>query len=131
MAWPLCGPRTSVTMSAERPRVAATAHGQCARQGAALDGSDLRDVLAAAGVDQPGCEPVAPLVSVHARDGYVVVFALAELIARSATSVSTWSPGGRRRFGAHQGPWQLVVPTDRRPARWSRQVVRIVIADGP
>ena len=34
-------------------------------------------------------------------------------------------------LAAGERPWRLVVPGDRRPARWSRQVVRIVVADAP
>jgi hypothetical protein len=34
-------------------------------------------------------------------------------------------------LASDEGPWRLVVPTDHRPTRWSRQVARIVVADGP
>jgi hypothetical protein len=128
---------TSVTLDAERlmslPRTAFTAseHDRTHR----FEGSDLRDVLAAAGVDvskELRGQGLRRLVTVHAKDGYVVVFAMAELDA---------SIGDRRVYlvnrtegaalAAEQGPWRLVVPADRRPARWARQVVRIVVADGP
>src|SRR5262245_37200001 len=128
---------TSTTLTTERlmalPRATftASAHDKTQR----FEGSDLRDVLGAAGVDATkelrGAQ-LRRLVSVHASDGYVVVFALAEIDG---------SIGDRRVYlvnraegaalGSDQGPWRLVVPADRRPARWSRQVVRIVVSDAP
>jgi len=128
---------TSVTLEPERllalPRTAFTAseHDKMRH----FEGSDLPDVLAAAGVDvrkELRGTGLRRLVSVHAKDGYVVVFALAELDE---------SIGDRRVYlvnraeGAalppDQGPWRLIVPSDHRPARWSRQTVRIVVVDIP
>jgi hypothetical protein len=72
------------------------------------------------------------LVSVHANDGYVVVFALAELDASIGDKrVYLVNRAEGAALAADDGPWRLVVPADRRPTRWSRQVVRIVVADGP
>lgn len=128
---------TSVALSTERlmglPRTAftASAHDKAQR----FEGSDLRDVLAAAGVDQTkelrGTQ-LRRLVSVHASDGYVVVFALAELDASIGDKrVYLVNRAEGAALASDEGPWRLVVPADRRPARWSRQVVRIVVADGP
>ena len=128
---------TSVILSAESlrglPRTAftASAHDKAQR----FEGSDLRDVLAAAGVAQTkelrGAQ-LRRLVSVHASDGYVVVFALAELDASIGDKrVYLVNRAEGAALASDDGPWRLVVPTDHRPARWSRQVVRIVVADGP
>jgi hypothetical protein len=128
---------TSVALSAERlmglPRTAftASAHDKVQR----FEGSDLRDVLAAAGVDltkELRGTQLRRLVSVHASDGYVVVFALAELDASIGDKhVFLVNRAEGAALAPDEGPWRLVVPADRRPARWSRQVVRIVVADGP
>jgi hypothetical protein len=128
---------TAVALSTERlmglPRAtfAASAHDKTQR----FEGSDLRDVLAAAGVDQTkelrGTR-LRQLVSVRANDGYVVVFALAELDASIGDKrVYLVNRAEGAALAPDEGPWRLVVPTDHRPARWSRQVVRIVVGDGP
>jgi hypothetical protein len=129
--------RTSVALSSERlmglPRTASTAsaHDRAQR----FEGSDLRDVLTAAGVEQTrelrGVQLRRP-VSVHASDGYVVVFALAELDASIGDKrVYLVNRAEGAALASDEGPWRLVVPTDHRPTRWSRQVARIVVADGP
>ncbi len=128
---------TSVALSAERlmglPRTAVTASAHDKPQ--RFEGSDLRDVLAAAGVDltkELRGTQLRRLVSVHASDGYVVVFALAELDASIGDKrVYLVNRAEGAALASDEGPWRLVVPADRRPARWSRQVVRIVVADGP
>jgi hypothetical protein len=128
---------TSVALSAERlmglPRAVftASAHDKAQR----FEGSDLRDVLAAAGVDQTAelrGNRLRRLVSVQASDGYVVVFALAELDASIGDKrVYLVNRAEGAALAPDEGPWRLVVPSDHRPARWSRQVARIVVADGP
>ena len=30
-------------------------------------------------------------------------------------------------LGGEQGPWRLVVPDDKRPARWARQVKKVAV----
>lgn len=118
-------------MALPRANVTATAHDNTQR----FEGSDLRDVLRAAGVEatenlRGGA--LRRVVSVHAADGYVAAFALAEIDA-SIGDKRVWLVNRQdgAALAADQGPWRLVVPADRRPARWVRQVVRIVVADGP
>jgi hypothetical protein len=75
---------------------------------------------------------VRRLVSVHASDGDVVAFALAALDASIGDKrVYLVNRAEGAALASDEGPWRLVVPTDHRPTRWSRQVVRIVVADGP
>jgi DMSO/TMAO reductase YedYZ molybdopterin-dependent catalytic subunit len=71
---------------------------------------------------------LATFVLVEAADGYKVVFSLAELDSGT---------GGTEAYVAFEregkplddtvGPFRLVVPTDKRAARWVRQVTRIRI----
>jgi len=128
---------TSVVLSTEelmglpRTTLTANAHDKVQR----FEGSDLRDVLAAGGVDQTkdlrGAQ-LRRLISVHASDGYTVVFALAELDASIGDRhVYLVNRAEGIALAPDQGPWRLVVPADHRPTRWARQVVRIVVVDAP
>jgi hypothetical protein len=86
-----------------------------AASGDALRGSHLRDV-----------------VRVESADGYVVAFTLAELDpATGARRVLLADALDGQPLGAEQGPWRLVVPEDKRPARWARQVrsITVVVLD--
>jgi len=86
-----------------------------AASGDALRGSHLRDV-----------------VRVESADGYVVAFTLAELDpATGARRVLLADALDGKPLGAEQGPWRLVVPDDKRPVRWARQVraVTVVVLD--
>ena len=86
-----------------------------AASGDALRGSHLRD-----------------LVRVECADGYVVAFTLAELDpALGARRVLLADELDGKPLGAEQGPWRLVVPDDKRPARWARQVrsITVVVLD--
>ena len=90
-------------------------HRAGAASGDALRGSHLRDV-----------------VRVESADGYVVAFTLAELDpATGARRVLVADTLDGKALGPEQGPWRLVVPDDKRPARWARQVksVTLVVLD--
>ena len=100
---------------------------------ASYDGVPVSDILRLAGV------PLGKLlrgpqmklyVVVNAADGYSVVFALAEL-----------DPGFNERaavladqrdlhpIAAPEGPLRLVVPSDRRHARWVREVTELDVEE--
>jgi DMSO/TMAO reductase YedYZ molybdopterin-dependent catalytic subunit len=86
-----------------------------AASGDALRGSHLRDI-----------------VRVECADGYVVAFTLAELDpGLGARRVLLADALDGKPLGAEQGPWRLVVPDDKRPARWARQVrsITVVVLD--
>jgi hypothetical protein len=86
-------------------------HRAGAASGDALRGSHLRDV-----------------VRVECADGYVVAFTLAELDpGMGARRVLLADALDGNPLGAEQGPWRLVVPDDKRPARWARQVRRVTV----
>jgi DMSO/TMAO reductase YedYZ molybdopterin-dependent catalytic subunit len=85
-------------------------HRAGAAAGDALRGSHLRDVR------------------VECADGYVVAFTLAELDpAVGARRVLLADALDGNPLGAEQGPWRLVVPDDKRPARWARQVRKVAV----
>lgn len=72
------------------------------------------------------------MVEVQARDGYRIVFALAEFDDAFSASPAILVD---RRDGAplpdEEGPLRIVVPGERRAARWVRQVEHIVVRDLP
>src|SRR5262245_5037461 len=83
-----------------------------AAMGEAMRGSHLRDV-----------------VRVECADGYVVVFSLAELDpGLGARSVLLADARDGAPLGPREGPLRLVIPEEKRPARWARQVTTIRVA---
>ncbi|MBV8900526.1 MAG: molybdopterin-dependent oxidoreductase [Verrucomicrobia bacterium] len=96
-------------------------------------GVSLCDVLRAAGMKfdataMPSRATVAGYVVVDAADGYQAVFALAELDPALTDRVILLAD---RKDGqpltAGEGPLRVVVPGEKRPARWVRQVKAIWI----
>ncbi|HEY4302563.1 MAG TPA: molybdopterin-dependent oxidoreductase [Candidatus Didemnitutus sp.] len=67
-------------------------------------------------------------VQVQCADGYMVVFALADFDPAFSDRIIILA---LRRDGAplsaKAGPFQLIVPGDKRPARWARNVTAITI----
>ncbi len=63
---------------------------------------------------------------VEAADGYKVVFALAEVDPDFATrEVLLALKRDGKPLDAKEGPWRIVAPGDKRPARWVRQVTAL------
>jgi len=98
-------------------------------------GVNLHDVLTQAGVptghDLRGKE-MADFAVVEASDGYRVVFSLAELdpdVGNTQVIVAQSVDG--QPLGAKEGPLRLVVPGDKRPARWVRMVTTISVMRAP
>jgi hypothetical protein len=98
---------------------------------AEFQGVALRDVLIKAGIplgDALRGPALARVVIASAPDGYRVVYAIAELDAAFTDQVVLVAD---RRDGRpllpDTGPLQIVVPSDKRPARWIRQVNKIEV----
>ena len=94
-----------------------------------FEGVSLRDLLTEAKVPA-GTDVRGPLVAwiviVEAADGYRAVFSLAELEPSfSDRLVLVADARDGKPLGGEEGPLRLVVPDEKRPARWVRQVVRI------
>jgi hypothetical protein len=98
-------------------------------------GPNLIEVLAQAGVaggDALRGKNLALYVRASAADGYRAVFALAELDPGFRDNVPILSHqcnGGA--LDAKDGPWRIIVPGDKRPARWVRQVTAIDVLRAP
>ena len=112
-------------------KVSAEAHGvkvEC-------EGPALIDVLARAGAPTGEAlrgKALALYVRVSAADGYRAVFSLAELDhgMRDAVPIVTTSCNGKP-LDPKDGPFRLVVPGEKRPARWVRQVTAIDLLRAP
>jgi DMSO/TMAO reductase YedYZ molybdopterin-dependent catalytic subunit len=98
----------------------------------AYEGVLLEELLRKAGVPQGENlrgSSMATYVLAEAADGYRVVFSLAELdsgILDSDVIVADTMDGAP--LGANQGPFRLVAPHEKRPARWVRMLKSITVA---
>jgi hypothetical protein len=105
--------------------------------GTAVDcsGPNLIDVLAQIGVvtgEALRGKNLSLYVRISAADGYRVVFALAELDPgfRDSVPVLTHECNGKP-LDAKEGPFRMIVPGEKRPARWIRQVTAIDVLRAP
>jgi hypothetical protein len=99
------------------------------------EGVDLRALLTQFGVpaghDIHGKELTDYIVA-EASDGYRVVFALAELESDFAdTQILIADRMDGQPLNAHDGPLRLVVPRDKRPARWIRMLTGLTVQRAP
>lgn len=96
------------------------------------EGVLLEELLRRAGVpqgDQLRGKLMTAYVIAEAEDGYKVVFALAELdsgIMSSEILVADTVDGAP--IDAKRGPFRLVAPHDKRPARWVRMLKSITVS---
>lgn len=110
--------------------VTASAHDEPASQ---WRGVKLEDVLAKAGVslDKPlHGKALASFVRVTAADQYQVVFGLADLDATLGHTQVLLVDTRDGKPLDKDGPFRLLVPGDKRPARWVRNVTFIEVVDG-
>ena len=97
----------------------------------AYEGVLVEELLRKAGVSQGESlrgPAMATYVLAEAADGYRVVFSLAELdsgILDSEVIVADTMDGAP--LGANQGPFRLVAPHEKRPARWVRMLKSITV----
>ena len=96
------------------------------------EGVLLEELLQRAGVphgEQLRGKLMTTFVIAEAEDGYKVVFALAELdsgISNSEVLVADTVDGAP--IDAKRGPFRLVAPHDKRPARWVRMLKSITVS---
>lgn len=123
---------TSTTLATlPRREVSANAHGVAGR----FAGVSLADVVRLVGApagDSLRGPALAAYLLVEASDGYRVTFALAEFSPSFTDRVILLADTkDGKPLDAHDGPMQLVVPDEKRPARWVRQVSRISVVPAP
>ena|ERR1700760_615647 len=105
-----------------RRTVHATEHGK----EAVFEGVALSEVLKMAGIPAGEAlrgKQLMKYLLVDARDGYQVIFALPELDgAFTDREVLLADKRDGKPLSAEEGPLRVVVPAEKRPARWVRQV---------
>jgi hypothetical protein len=98
---------------------------------AEFEGVPLSAVLALAGVQTGGPmrgPQLSQVLLVEASDGYKVVFALAEVDPDFATrEILLADKSNGKPLDAKQGPFRIIAPGDKRPARWARMVTTLRI----
>ena len=96
-----------------------------------FEGVLLHDILQAAGAplgDRLKGPNTPAYVYFTARDGYHATLALAEVEpAFQDNRILVADTESRAPLGPDQGPFQLVVPEDKKPARWIRMLERIEV----
>jgi len=112
-----------------------TVHAEAHSKAVNCSGPNLIDVLAAVGApsgEKLRGKNLTLYVRVSAADGYRAVFALAELDPgmRDAVPIVTDHCDGAA-LDAKDGPFRIVVPGEKRPARWVRQVMAIDVLSTP
>lgn len=118
---------------AKMPRVTvhASAHGDSAE----WSGVRLSDLLKRAGApigEKLRGALLAYYVRVTAVDGYTVVFSLGELdpeLLDHVVLVADRRNG--QKLDGKEGPLRLIIPSEKRPARWVRQVSAIDLVAAP
>jgi len=96
-----------------------------------FDAIPLKAVLEKAGVplgDSLRGKRMASCLLVQAADGYSAVMALAEIEPAFTTGEVFLADGRERRpLDAKEGPFRIVIPGDKKMARWVRQVTVLKI----
>jgi hypothetical protein len=125
------GHATSLTMAqvSGLPHVTVNVHDH--DKDAQFEGVALAPLLATAGIqlgDALRGPRMSEVLMVEAADGYKVVFALAEVDPAFATReiILAFKRNGTP-MDAREGPFRIVAPGDKRPARWIRQVTTLKI----
>lgn len=96
-----------------------------------FEGVALRDVLTKAGVPLGEAlrgKALAQVIVASAPDGYLVAYAIAEVDAAFTDQVILVADTrDGRPLLPDTGPLQIIVPRDKRPARWVRQVSKLEV----
>jgi hypothetical protein len=96
-----------------------------------FEGVSVATLLSGAGIllgDKLRGPRMTEVLLVEAADGYKVVFALAELDPAFATrEIILADKREGRPLDAKEGPFRIVAPGDKRPARWVRQVTALKV----
>ncbi len=114
-----------------RASVTASAHHESASQ---WQGVALENILLRAGAPSGEAlrgHAMTSVVRITASDHYQVVFSVAELDSMLGNEQVILADTQDGHPITKDGPYRVVVPGDKRPARWIRQVVRIDVLRAP
>ncbi|HEX7815038.1 molybdopterin-dependent oxidoreductase [Dyella sp.] len=73
---------------------------------------------------------LATFVRITASDGYQIVFSVAELDPNFGNTRVILADSKDGQPLDKDGPYRLIVPGDKRPARWIRNITQIDVVDG-
>ena len=94
--------------------------------------TDLLALINAPLADSLRGRSLATYVLAEAADGYRVLFSIAELDSNfNDRIVIVADRKDGQPLAATEGPYRLIVPGEKRPARWARQVTRISLGRAP
>ena len=129
------GKSTTLDLAALDKLPQRTVHAEAHGAAVTCTGPTLIDVLGSVGVVQGEAlrgKNLALYVRAGAADGYHAVFALAELDPgfRSDVPIVT-ARCADKPLDAKDGPLRIVVPGDKRPARWVRQLTALDVLAAP
>ncbi len=116
-----------------RTKVTASAHGTTGT----FEGVTLTEILQKAGATMGGQlrgKAMATYVLVTAKDGYRVIFALPELdpdFSDASQRIILADTVDGKPLPDPQGPLRIVVPQEKKPARWIRMVESIEVVKVP
>jgi hypothetical protein len=113
------------------PRKTLTVTNSHEKTTATYEGVLLAELLKRAGVpqgEQLHGQSLATYVIAEAEDGYRVVFSLAELDSGILDSdIIVADTMDDSPIPAKQGPFRLIAPHEKRPARWVRMLISITV----
>src|SRR5581483_6418557 len=125
--------RLSVAELATLPRHTARVTDHNGKE-ALFAGPPLVEILRLTGVklgEQLRGKELTSYILVKAADGYQVVFALAELDPGFTDRVIFLADQrDGKPLSAQEGPWRIIVPEEKRQARWVRQVLSLTVLHG-
>jgi DMSO/TMAO reductase YedYZ molybdopterin-dependent catalytic subunit len=120
---------------AKLPHVHVNVHASAHGVDGEWDGVPLIDILRAAGAptgESLRGRALALYVRVRAADDYRVVFALGEIDPSTGGAIAILADRhDGKPLGADEGPLRMILPGDKRPARWVRQVAAIDLLRAP
>ena len=100
-----------------------------------FEGVLVMDILTKVGVptgEKLGGKALSLYLLVEAKDGYRAVFALPELdpAFKDKPIYLAWKRDGKM-MSEKEGPFRIVVPDEKRPTRWVRQVTAMRVKQAP
>jgi hypothetical protein len=135
----VAAPGQSLDLTAEElsalPHVEITALDPHEKKEHRYSGVPVREILARVGEpsgDKIRGPALATAVIIHSKDGYTTLFALAEFDDQFNSRTILLSDGqDGKPLPPNLGPLHIVVPGDKRAARWARMVTSIEIVQLP
>jgi hypothetical protein len=116
---------------AKMPRLAVDVRNPHSEKSEHYEGVRLSELLAKAGVpfgEKLRGRALANYVVVQASDGYAAVYSIAEIDpAMNENRIILADKMDGKALGEHDGPFKIVAPGEKRPARWVRMVTALRI----